>query len=93
VAPLLNHRNATVRGDAINTVNLAVTADEAGIVAGAIERITDGERPVRYSAFQLLAATGREQLETSWHCIHDVDVEEALQSVLDKEHTVPSAEI
>jgi hypothetical protein len=57
VEPLLNHPDTWVRGDAIDTVNLAATADEAEIVARAIEHITDSDRSIRDSAFTLLAAT------------------------------------
>jgi len=93
VEPLLNHPDTWVRTDAIDTVNLAATAADAEIVARAIERITDSDRSVAYSAFQLLAAASREKLEASWSCIHDVTIKQALQSVLDEEATVSSAAI
>jgi hypothetical protein len=93
VEPLLNHPDTWVRSDAIDAVNLAATVDEAEIVARAIERITDSERSIRGSAFTLLAAAEREQLEASCGYIDDIDVKEALRSVLDEEDTVSSAEI
>jgi hypothetical protein len=93
VKPLLNHPNTWVRTDAIDTVNLAATADDAEIVARAIERITDSDRSVGDSAFTLLAAADRDVLEASWGYLHDVDIKEGLRSVLDGEATVSSAAI
>jgi hypothetical protein len=93
VEPLMNHQDTWVRGDAIDTVNLAATADHGEIVARAIEHITDSDRSIRFSAFTLLAASARERLEAANGFIHDIDVKEALRSVLDEETTVPSGEL
>jgi len=93
VEPLLNHPDTWVRTDAIDTVNLAATADDAEIVARAIERITDSDRSVGDSAFTLLAAADRDMLDASWGYLHDVNIKEALRSVLDEEATVSSAAI
>jgi len=93
VEPLLNHRDTWVRGDAIDTVNLAATVDHGEIVARAIEHITDSKRGIRFSAFTLLAASTRERLEAGWRFIRDTDVKEALRTILDEETTVSSAEI
>jgi hypothetical protein len=93
IEPLLNHRDTWVRGDAIDTVNLAATVDHEEIVARAIERVTDDDRSIRFSAFTLLAASTRERLEEAWVFIHDDDVKEALRSVLDEEAAVSSADI
>lgn len=90
---LINYPNTWVRSDAINAVNLAATVDDGEIVARAIERIVDNERSIRFSAFTLLAASKRDKLEAAWGCIRDVEVREALRSVLDEEGTVSSAEI
>jgi hypothetical protein len=93
IAPLINHRDTWVRGDAIDTVNLAATVDHGEIVARAIEHITDDDRSIRFSAFTLLAASTRERLEAGWRFIRDTDVKEALRTILDEETTVSSAEI
>jgi hypothetical protein len=93
VEPLIDHEDTWVRGDAIDTVNLAATADHGEIVAHAIEHIKDSERSIRFSAFRLLAASTRERLEAAWVFIHDDDVKEALRSVLDEEAAVSSADI
>jgi hypothetical protein len=93
IEPLLNHPDTWVRGDAIDTVNLAATADHGEIVAHAIEHINDSKRGIRFSAFTLLAASTRERLEAALGFIQDIDVKEALRSVLDEETTVSSAEI
>jgi hypothetical protein len=93
IAPLINHRDTWVRGDAIDTVNLAATVDHGEIVASAIEHITDDDRSIRFSAFTVLAASTRERLEASWRFIRDTDVKAALRAILDEETTVSSAEI
>jgi hypothetical protein len=71
VEPLLTHPDTGVRAEAIDTINLAGTAADAEIVARAIERITDSDRSVRYSAFQLLAAGSREKVEAGGGCVDD----------------------
>ena len=91
IGPLLSHRSAYVRGDAIDAVNLAATAADGEVVARAVERIADSERSVRFCAFTLLAASEREQLEAGWGYINDVNVKEALRSIFDEEVTVSSA--
>jgi hypothetical protein len=93
IEPLLNHQDNWVRGDAIDTVNLAATVDHGEIVARAIERIADDDRSIRFSAFTLLAASTRERLEAALGFIQDIDVKEALRSILDEETTVSSTEI
>jgi hypothetical protein len=93
IEPLLDHPNTWVRTDAIDTVNLAATADHGEIVARAIEHITDDDRSIRFSAFTLLAASTRERLEAGWRFIRDTDVKETLRTILDEETTVSSAEI
>lgn len=93
IEPLINHQNRSVRGDAIDAVNLAATVDDGEIVAHAIEHITDNERPVRWRAFRLLAASKRERLEAARGFVQDIGVKEALRSALDEEVTVSSDEI
>ncbi len=93
IEPLLTHPDTWVRSDAIDAVNLAATSDDAEVVARAIERITDHDRSVRWSTFRLLAAATREELQAACGHISDVDVKEALQTMLDEEGTISSAEI
>jgi hypothetical protein len=93
IEPLINHQDTWVRGDAIDTVNLAATADHGQTVAHAIEHINDSERSIRWHVFRLLAASRRERLDAAWTFIDDIDVKEALRSVLDAEATASSVEI
>lgn len=93
VEPLLGHLSTNVRSEAIDAVNLAATADDGEIVARAIEHITDCEQPVRYAAFQLLAAGSREKIEAGCGFIRDEPIRRALGTVLDEEATVSGVAI
>lgn len=93
IEPLINHQDNWVRGDAIDTVNLAATVDHGEIVAHAIEQINDSRRGIRGRTFTLLAASTRERLEAALEFIQDTGAKEALRSALDEEVTVSSDEI
>jgi hypothetical protein len=93
IEPLINHQDNWVRGDAIDTVNLAATVDHGEVVAHAIEHINDSRRGIRGRTFTLLAASTRERLEAALEFIQDIGAKEALRSVLDEEATASSVEI